>query len=389
MKMRELWLLLAAVIVLSGFYLWRRGADSGSWSGSDPARQSHVLPVDFSSDRVHALQMKQGDRVVTLVRTGQGWGVQERDGYRADINSLRTLFVDLCETRVAQELTLNEGQTHELELADGAAVELRLLGKEGQELQRLLFGKKHESESEMPANPFMGVGGGSVPVGRYLQLQDGRQVLVSNTFSRIDDKVTDWMDREFFRISDMRRAELRVGAQVEWEVSRGERTADLSLAGAVPDGKELDTVKLNGLKNAFSWIRYKDVATKAEAAGLAEAFAVGRQLTVEDFDGFVHAIRIAAPVAGKQYVQVEVSWQGVAVRVAAADEKAEDKEKLETDFAKSVKEKQDKAQELNDRLAGWVYELEKSTVDAFAFSREALFKEKAPGPAAADAVPAP
>ena len=66
---------------------------------------------------------------------------------------------------------------------------------------------------------------------------------------------------------------------------------------------------------------------------------------------------VVTDVDGKQYIKVSISWNGATERVAAADEKPEDKERLDADFAKKVKESQEKAKELNDRLSPWTYEV--------------------------------
>ncbi|MCG7755003.1 hypothetical protein, partial [Flavihumibacter cheonanensis] len=91
--------------------------------------------------------------------------------------------------------------------------------------------RKSEGEG---ANPMMGMmgGGGSWPDGRYLLLPEGnRVVLVSDSFSSVDPDPTRWLEKEFFKISDLKEARLLDGDAEAWSVSRDTKTADLKLAG--------------------------------------------------------------------------------------------------------------------------------------------------------------
>ena len=182
---------------------------------------------------------------------------------------------------------------------------------------------------------------GNIPLGRFVSM-DGETVIVANTFSLVDDPVKEWFDSEFFKISDMKSATLSQNGAVIWSASRDSTSADMNLIGDIPADKELDKTKVNAVKSAFSWIRFNDVADPKAPAKET---------------GMDSPKVLTAPVDGKQYLKVAVSWNGATVRTPAEDEKPEDKAKLDADFAKKVKESQDKAKELNDRLSSWTYEV--------------------------------
>jgi len=320
------------------------------------------------------VRIEKDSQVLTMVKNEQGWGMQERFGYPLDFANLKTLFVDLYETKVAQQLTLDQAQAGELSLVPGkGAVLMTLLDKEGRELSKLVFGQKHERESDMPPTPYGG--GGNIPLGRFMELGDGQYILAANTFSRVDDGITDWLDREFFKISDMKQAILKDGETVLWEAGRDDKSAELKLAGGVPEGKEIDSSKLSSVKNAFSWIRFSDIADPASTPE-STGFDKAKVLQVTDFDGFVYSIILAAPVEGKQHLKVSVSWQGALERKPVADEKPEDKEKADAEFAAKVRENQDKARELNARLSPWIYLVEARNVESVTIARTDFFKDK-------------
>jgi hypothetical protein len=375
MKKKQLIILVVVGLVLAAIYMWQNSSRSSDWQDSATAVSGgHLLPADFDMEKIALLRFEKDNEVLTMVKGDQGWGLRERFGYPVDFTDLKTLFVDLYETKVAQELVLNQSQADDLSLTPGrGAVVLTLLDKEERELSKLVFGRKHERESDMPPTPYGG--GGNIPLGRFMELSGGEYILAANTFSRVDDSITDWLDKEFFKISDMKQAVLKEGETALWEVAREDKNADLKLAGEVPEDKEIDSGKLSSIKNAFSWIRFTDLADPAsspESAGFDKA----KVLQATDFDGFVYTIAIAAPVDGKQHLKVSVVWQGALERAAVSDENPEDKEKADAEFAAKVRENQDKARELNARLSPWIYQVEPRNVENVIIARDDLFKDK-------------
>jgi hypothetical protein len=375
MKKKQLIILLVVGIVLAAIYMWQNSSRRSDWqSGEAAASGGHLLPDDFDMEKIAMLRFEKDHEVLTMVKGEQGWGLRERFGYPVAFTDLKTLFVDLYETKVAQELVLDQSQADDLSLSLGkGAVVLTLLDKEERELSRLVFGRKHERESDMPPTPYGG--GGNIPLGRFMELGEGKYILAANTFSRVDDNITAWLDKEFFKISDMKQAVLREGETVLWEVARDDKSADLKLAGEVPEDKEIDSGKLSSIKNAFSWIRFTDIADPA-ASPESTGFDQAKVLQVTDFDGFVYNIVIAAPVNGKQHLKLSVVWQGALERAAVPDEKPEDKEKADAEFAVKVRENQDKARELNARLSPWIYQVEPRNVENVSIARDALLKDK-------------
>jgi hypothetical protein len=376
MKKKQLIILLVVGLVLAAIYMWQNSSRSSDWQSSPAAAVAggHLLPADFDMDKVAVLRFEKDNEVLTMVKGEQGWGLRERFGYPVDFADLKTLFVDLYETKVAQELVLDQSQADDLSLSPGkGAVLLTLLDKDERELSKLVFGRKHERESDMPPTPYGG--GGNIPLGRFMELDGGKYILAANTFSRVDDSTTAWLDKEFFKISDMKQAVLREGETVLWEVARDDKSADLKLAGEVPEDKEIDSGKLSSIKNAFSWIRFSDIADPA-ASPESTGFDQAKVLQVTDFDGFVYNIVIAAPVDGKQHLKLSVVWQGALERTAVPDEKPEDKEKADAEFAVKLRENQDKARELNARLSPWIYQVEARNVENVSIARDAFFKDK-------------
>lgn len=365
MKTKHLVILVCLVIVLGVIYAIQQGARKDA--GSAEFRKE-LVPSDFSSDKVAVVKLERAGASVTLKQTPSGWGVAERFLYPADVSRLRDLFVKICDGRIVQELSLTPAQEKELSLTPETAVTLTLLDAKGKELQRFVFGSEHRGRPAAPQSFAMGGNGG-----RYLRLADGRSVVVPEGFQEVDSRLTDWLNRDFFQVSDLQRAVLKRNGKTEWELNfKGGKP---SLAGAMPAGKELDESKTSSLKSAFSWIRFQDVAdpkAAPETTGMDKA----PELLLTDSDDLLYTIRPGAGKDGKHYLRISVAWKGEAKRNAPANEKPEDKKRLDAEFEKNVRERREKAEKFNKALSSWTYAVEKNVFDAATGTRASFLKDK-------------
>jgi hypothetical protein len=284
----------------------------------------------------------------------------ERYGYPVNMDNLDKFITSLCDCKIVRVMDLSDELKSEMKLTDDTgAVTVKLMDGDGNDLRTLVCGITHDKESEggdMPRGMMM-MGGGNMPDGRFILLSDGRAVLVPDTLYAVDSAVSSWLDKEFFKIGDMKSAELLEGGKSLWKMARGSKSDDLKLDAAIPDGKELDTSKISSVKSAFSWMRFNDVAdpaAKPEDIGMDKA----KSLVVKDFDGFTYTMTFGGTVADKRYLKLEkAEWDGETVRKPADGEKPEDKAKLDAEFAAKVKENQAKAASLNEQFGKWIYEV--------------------------------
>ena len=366
MKSKHLIILACIVIILGIIYaLQRNGSGSTAPSGT-----RELVPASFSSDGLSDIKFKGKNGVVTLKQTPSGWVVAERYDYPADVSKLREFFIKLCDARIAQELPLTAQQAEELSLMPEKAVTVTMSDRNAKNLHTFQFGSEHaRGGNSSMNNPY----GGMTGSGRYIQLADGRNVLVQETFPEVDTATADWLSKEFFQISDPKHAVLKRNGKIEWELEM--KDGSLALKGAVPADREVDDTKISSLKNAYSWIRFTDVADpKAPQAktGMDKA----PELALTDSDDLVYTIRPGAGADGKYFLRVSVVWKGAAKRTPPAGEKAEDKARLDADFAKTVEERQEKAAKLNKMLAAWTFEVGKDVYDSSTATRDSFLKEK-------------
>src|SRR5690606_20889637 len=127
-----------------------------------------------------------------------------------------------------------------------------------------------------------------------------------------------------------------------WKLTRESENGNWTLVDAKPE-EQLDTGKVSGVANSISSPSFVDVVINPESAqtGLDKA----RVLTLETFDGFIYTLKIGALSGNDNYhLTMAVEATLPKERVAAEDEKPEDKEKRDKEFAEQNKRLEEKLQ---------------------------------------------
>ena len=366
MKTRHLIILLAVVAVLGAIALLKEKRRNSDWHENRSEDAITMLGRDFDASGIFYVSIKDQGRSITMRKDADGWKLQDKHGYPANFQDLARLVSDLSETKIAQSLPASGSQMDDLMLTDEAgAVTLSLSDKDGKVLKTFVFGKKVEStggQDEQAQQMAMYGMGGNIPLGRFVKMDDGACV-VANTFSMVDQPVTDWFDSEFIKVSSLKSATLSRDGKPLWTLDRDSSTADLRLLGEIPAGKEEDKSRISSMRNAFSWIKFNDVAPN-DADPASIGMTSPSMLTLTEFNGNIYKIKIGEPVEGKQYIKITAEWNGATERQAAEDEKPEDKAKLDTAFQKSVKDYRDTMARLNAKLQPWYYEVGSQALSA-------------------------
>jgi hypothetical protein len=382
MNTRQLWRLLVAtaLVVALGVVVHVAREKNRRTSG---AGQGRLLLPSLAVNDVESVRILDGGGTLELRRKDTGWTVAQRDDYPADFGQIQALLQDLAALKATQVLRVGPAQLARLELAgaedasrSAGGAEIRLAGANGTELTRLLIGKEYRKSSDQ-ADPY---GFGGFPVGRYVRVPATESVaLVSKTLGNVRSSPADWLDKEFVRVSEVRMARLERNGGPLWRLERDSAAATLALADA-PADKEVDGAKVREVGSALAWASFADVAGRLQdppQLGLENAHIY----TVADFAGFEYSLRIG-PVTpeGRYPVTATVRYQAPAGPVAAEGETPEEQAKKNDDFARRQRENQDKATALARRLDGWVYLVERHTLERLLVDKEAFLR----APAAAD-----
>jgi hypothetical protein len=302
--------------------------------------------------------------------------VKERADYAADFDKVSALLTNLWELRPVQDVKIGPSQLGRLQLIEpspdaNSGLLLDLKGAGDKRIAALLLGKKQLRNSNQAVGPRAGM-----TAGRYVMAQDGsnRVFLISEGLDEVQTKPKPWLSRDFVKIENPKSITV-VGptAGMNWTLVRDNASAHWKLVDAKP-GEELDTAKVSSLPSLFAHGTFADVLA-SDASPAETGLDKPATVRLETFDNFVYELRIGK-LAGENYpVLISVKAELPKERTPAADEKAEDKTKLDQDFQarqKQLTEKLAKEQKFESRP----YLIAKFTIDQLLKERSALMAEK-------------
>ncbi len=378
MNRKQLTLLIALVVVIGGLGLLMNSRKQSSWQKGAAGAGGKLLDK-FDYNAVAALTIKGASNEVSLVKKDETWRVKERSDYPANFSTIADFLRKAADLKVIQTEPIGASQFERMELnqpgkGPGAGTLVELKDKDGKALRSLVLGKKQMKKSE-GGSPF---GGGEWPVGRWvMDLQNASSVsLISDALSDIEPNASHWLDKEFFKVEKVRSVSVtHTNATNSWKLTRDADAGEWKLAEARPGEQPLDTNKANGVGNPFSFPSFVDVVAsdaKPEVTGLDKPSVV----TLETGDKFTYTISVGSK-SGEENVHIAMAVKSElpTKREPGKDEKSEDKERLDKEFAENTKKLQDKLA-TEKKFEKFAYIVSKWTVDAVLKNRSELLAEK-------------
>lgn len=375
MNGKQFGILLALVVVLGGAGLMLYKKSSSSWSGGGTAVGQKLLG-EFDVNAVTQIHVKHGPNELLLAKKGDLWRVTQRGDYPANFPEISSLLLKLKDMKVVQSEAIGQSQLPRLELVasgSNAPTNVELRDESGKAIKTLVLGKKHMRKSQ--GSPMGDMDDGGWPDGRYVQVGGAvdKVMLVSDSLANLEPNADNWLNKDFFKIEKAK--SIAVTFQIatnSWKLARETEGADLKLVDAKP-GEELDSAKASGVANPLSSPSFADVAVgvSPEASGLDKPTVIN----VETLDGFAYAVKVGAKTNDNFFLSMSVSANFVKERTPGADEKPEDKTKLDKEFA-------DKLKKLEEKLTAekayepWTYLVASWTVDSIIKERSHFMVEK-------------
>jgi len=377
MNRKQLILILVIVVVVGGLGWWLRSRNLSSYRTTQGRMGQKVLG-DFDLNSVAQVVIKHATNELNLVKQEDQWTVRERGGYPANYSEVSEFVRKVWELKVVQPVTVGPSQLARLELIppgkgekSGTLVELK--DKSGKDIKTILLGKKHTRQSERPS-PYGGEEGW--PDGRYVMVDNQPQSasLVAETFSTIEPKPDQWLNKDFFKVEKVKSVAVTYPvATNSWKLARETESGELKLVDAKPEEK-LDSAKVSSIPNALSYPSFNDVVVNAkpEETGLDNP-TVG---VLETFDNFTYTVKVGKKTAEENYyLTLEVNADIPSARTPGKDEKAADKDKLDKEFKEKTDKLKDKLkQEKSYEKATYV--VSKWTLDSLLKERHQLLAEK-------------
>lgn len=387
MNRKQLTLLIVIAAVLGGLGWVAYQKQAAPYKESTQKMGAKVLP-DFPLNDVEQLVIKHSSGTLVLAKKDDLWVVKDRGDYPANFDTISDTIRKFWELKVAKPVKTSASRLATLELVPpdkgpGTLVEFK--DKSGKTINSVLLGAK--SMKQAPADSQFG--GGGWPDGRYVMVGSDVQTvaLVTEPFTNVEPKPESWLKKDWFKVEKLKSVSVvTTNATNNWKLFRESETGEWKLADAKKD-EVLDNGKSGTVTSALSYPSFNDLATNADPAAIGMDKPI--VATLETFDGFTYTAKVGgAGGDDSRYFRIAVAGNFPKERTPGKDEKAEDKERLDKEFAENKKKLEEKlkADKAHEK---WTYVVSKWTVDPFLKDRKDLLLEKKEEPKADEKPAAP
>lgn len=348
MSTRALFIVAVAAVLLAGLALYghNRSATSGGPGGSLflPDLQGELDDVD------QVRIQKAGQEVVaTLKRSDNGWVVDEKGGYPADVAKISKALLDLAQAKIVEQKTSDPAYYDRLgvepvteDTASGTAVSV-------------------SGPDNPPAAIILGGTEGDY---RYARLADQARSYLLDKNPEVPRETADWLDPEILDVAGnrVRQVTIRHADGETLTISKEDAAQKNFTVADVPDGRELLYPGVaDVIGNSLRELKLQDVAAVGDTDEAP-------QVTTEfrTFDGLV--------VTAKGYDRDDSSWLTFTASVdpdslpkdtdqaagnsdgGAGEPAKSDPDEADSDN-KAAADIQAEADTINARVAGWLYQI--------------------------------
>ncbi|MDI9400837.1 MAG: DUF4340 domain-containing protein [Limisphaerales bacterium] len=356
--------------------------DSASWQ---TAEVGGLLFEDLPVNDVEQIHITQGSENLTLNKQNDIWVVKERYNYPASFQDISQLVIRLSETKPLRVIEAGQSQLGRLSLLppqedQGGGTLLEMKGAKDKLLLSLLLGKPYVRQSEAQKNPMMGMYG-DMPEGRYVLLGNTPPVyLIDEPFESVEPNPTAWLNKDFFKVERLSSVSVQFMGESapDWEFSRETISSDFELKGALPT-ENADASKTRSLSSVFSYASFNDVLPLSTDPDITR-LNLPTIVVIKTFDGFTYTIHIGKLTAdeSERYLSVKVDAQLQSERIVPADEKEEDKARLDAEFQRELERLQKKLVQ-EKKCEEWIYLVSTWSVENLLKNRVDWMSAEEPG----------
>jgi hypothetical protein len=243
------------------------------------ASQTHLAQVKNSgaplfpglaaaAQRIAKVELRQGDKTLTLARGKDGWSLADHGGYPVKPEAVRTLLVHLARAELVEAKTRNKERHALLELEDPNGKDakshlVRLADASGATLAESVIGKKRYDAF------------GASKGGSYVRHPNDNQTWLASTEIVVPMAARDWVEAALYEVPAAKIAAVVIELPGEEPIKITRDPADSNQHTLpVPAGKKLkDQGAADALVRAVASLDLDDVRKAGAAAG-AEAGVV-------------------------------------------------------------------------------------------------------------------
>ncbi|QMU60932.1 MAG: DUF4340 domain-containing protein [Gammaproteobacteria bacterium] len=363
MKSKTLLLLLGALAIgVIAYYF-----------NSDPIQQSadantHLIPdlVDnLNSVSKFAVTESGGVLLSEVSKSENGWVVDNRDGYQANIAAVRLMLTGLADAKLAEAKTSNPDNYSKLGVEDVSHIKAQgvlftLEGLDG--VNDIIFGNNGSSGKNT----------------QYVRRKDGQQSWLINKKLNIKRAVTDWLQKDILDIPPERIKSVQIqhpDSEIVNIANDGEEEYEYTLDASIPEDMSLSESEIYQVANALSSLQLRDVATFST---LNTESIVPVVTIFKTFDGLTITTK-AYTLEIDKYFTVEVEFSAADVDLNIVNNENQTESTSDSALKSDPKAAAELAEKSKQRLNGWAYLFPNITQDALTKKLDNFFIPKEAG----------
>jgi hypothetical protein len=194
--------------------------------------------------------------------------------------------------------------------------------------------------------------------------------LISDPLNNVEPRPEQWLNKDFFKIEKVRSVAVTFPSETNsWKLARETEHDEWKLADATEE-EQLDSSKASGVIHPLQSPNFADVAAQPEA-GMETPTVVN----IETFDQFTYTLKVGEKVNDNYPLTMAVSAHLPKERTANADEKPEDKDRLDAEFKEDQQQLEEKLKR-DKAFENWTYLVSTWTVEPLLKERAQLLVEK-------------
>jgi hypothetical protein len=293
----------AAVSLLAAIVVY--GA-RGTWT-AETANAGRLFPsLKVDAGKIARVEIIQGDKTLTVEKSGDQWLLKSRDGYPAAADKVRALLVALIEADLLEPKTQRPDRFAVLEVDDPTAKTsnarlFKLEDASGAPLAEIIAGKRRLGQEGNPA----------AGEGTYVRRPGENQSWLASTTITGGASLRDWAAARVFETEGAKVSRVTVEVQGEqpYEIKR---TADGGHElEAIPAGKKIKYVNMiDNIVEAAAFLDLESVRKAVETPG-GEAGSVSFQTD----DGLKIVFKIRREKEGA-WATIQATGEGAAKKIA-------------------------------------------------------------------------
>ena len=332
------------------------------------------------------------EQTITLVRGEKRWSVKEKDGYRADMEKVKSALVGLAELRLQDPKTKNPELYDRLGLLNpdqegSTSTTVTLKTDQNATLAQVVIGNQKPAKSDPRVSEI------------YIRKPDDPQTWLTTGNLRLDRLPEEWLDKEITALPTKRVRHVKV-VHPDGEVLdlSKEKPEDMDFQlDAIPLGSAVASpFNLNNVVGTLVQLSLDDVKKESDVSFNPKS---GVAALVETFDGLRLRVQTAkegekvygkfsaefdqtlvtpiekAPTVPHKEPEASAPEEGTGQTTdssAEGSEKKADSPESKESLLKNPEDVQKEITAMNERVAGWIYELPKFRVENFAKHKKDL-----------------